>query len=128
MEMQGEQMTAGSAGSLLLGEEGEDEGERTSEKLKAQLYLSLQSKGILSQLKSQLRCRLVQELRRGSGSATPPVPLALQVANGVVAEHLRGCGYQYTLSTFLPESSTHLDRVSPTIDVYLPNHPDTRGY
>ena len=51
MEMQGEQMAAGSAGSLLLGEEGEDEGERTSEKLKAQLYLSLQSKGILSQLK-----------------------------------------------------------------------------
>ena len=70
-------------------------------------------------LQSQLRCRLVQELRRsanGGGEspapgATPTFSLALQVANSIVAEHLRGCGYEYSLSTFLPESHTSLDKV-----------------
>ena len=55
----------------------------------------------------------MQELRVGSHDpAPPPVPLGLQVANSVVADHLRGCGYQYTLSTFLPESHTDLHTVS----------------
>ena len=41
------QTAAGSASSLL----GEEEGEASAEELKAQLFRSLQEKGILSQLK-----------------------------------------------------------------------------
>ena len=39
------------------------------------------------------------------------IPLGLQVANSIIAEHLRVCGYEYSLSTFLPESHTNLDNV-----------------
>ena len=119
-------------------EEAEVQETKSAAELKAQLFRSLEARGVLSQLKvsprhhasldlqtslfqSQLRCRLVQELkgsRVGGASATSPLPLGLQVANGVVAEHLRVCGYQYTLSTFLPESHTDLDRVSLSLSLH----------
>ena len=67
---------------------------------------------------SHLRNRLATELQKslGSGSSAPPTPvtssMTLQVANNIVAEHLKKAGYEYSLSVFLPEAGVDSGRVS----------------
>jgi oral-facial-digital syndrome 1 protein len=39
------------------------------------------------------------------------IPLLQRAANSIVAEYLKRCNFEYTLSTFLPESGTTLEKV-----------------
>lgn len=39
-------------------------------------------------------------------------PTMVSVCNSIAAEHLRVCGYEYTLSVFYPESGQCKDKVS----------------
>jgi oral-facial-digital syndrome 1 protein len=39
------------------------------------------------------------------------IPLFQRAANSIVAEYLKRCNFEYTLSTFLPESGTILEKV-----------------
>ena len=45
--------------------------------------------------------------------------LLLQAANSIVANHMRDYGYEYTLSTFMPEAGINLDKVCMYVCVYL---------
>ena len=47
-----------------------------------------------------------QRRRRGEGATVP-----LQVANSLVARHLKEAGYEYTLSVFLPETGLSMEQV-----------------
>lgn len=111
----------------------------SSEDFRAQLYHSLQGRGILDSLKvqnvtihfiktcyysvccvqSQLRNRLVTELKKsmdGSGisstsSETVRKSLHVQITDSIVAEYLKCAGYEYSLSIFLPEAGASMDNV-----------------
>ena len=37
--------------------------------------------------------------------------ISVQVANSIVAEHMKKCGYEYSLSVFLPEGGVTLEKV-----------------
>lgn len=71
-------------------------------------------------IKSQLRNKLVTELQQTTkGNLTERTPreaeegsLLHRASNSLVADHLRHCKYDYSLSVFLPESSTQRDKVS----------------
>ncbi|KAK2188106.1 hypothetical protein NP493_141g01025 [Ridgeia piscesae] len=97
----------------------------TSAELKARLYHSLKEKGLVDQLKSQLRNRLVGEIRRiGATKVFDVEPvyakegsLLHKAANSLVADHLKRCSYDYSLSVFLPESATAIDKVFTTRDL-----------
>ncbi len=58
---------------------------------------------------------MVQQLQLPHSSSTTGSNdnggLPLQVANSIVASHLRCHGYEYTLSTFSPEAGVNLERV-----------------
>lgn len=43
--------------------------------------------------------------------------LLLQAANSIVANHMRDCGYEYTLSTFMPEAGINLDKLLSPADI-----------
>lgn len=70
--------------------------------------------------KSQLRNRLITELQETAGQAglaqydQPPVTqnLCELVANSLVADHLKRCKYEYSLSVFLPESGVQENKVN----------------
>ena len=71
---------------------------------------------------SQLRNRLATELHKtlsGSGSVgsssptnSPHKSMKTQVADSIVADYLKATGYEYSLSIFLPEASTSMDKVT----------------
>ena len=71
-------------------------------------------------LQSQLRNRLATELQKSLGpsssASSTPTPvmgsMALQVANSIVAEHLRKARHEYSLSVFLPEAGVDSGKVS----------------
>ncbi|XP_056009983.1 centriole and centriolar satellite protein OFD1-like isoform X3 [Ostrea edulis] len=97
----------------------------SAEELRNRLYHNLRDRGLFDSIKSQLRNKLVTELRQttkghlteretedvGEGS------LLHRASNSLVADHLRHCKYDYSLSIFLPESSTGRDKIFTTHDM-----------
>ena len=101
------------------------------DELRAKLYSSLQRKGLLDSLKvrpnpvnhfyffssqSQLRNSLITELQptRSSDSTQKlkvTSSLHHQIASYLIINYLQSHGYQYTLSTFLPEAGLRMEKV-----------------
>lgn len=79
----------------------------------------------------QLRKRLVAELQHSAMKQgfTPrreeeqvdarKTSLTLRAVNSLVADHLKRCNYEYTLSIFLPESDTAREKVRNFVDQIL---------
>ncbi|XP_034549252.1 oral-facial-digital syndrome 1 protein homolog [Notolabrus celidotus] len=95
----------------------------TPDELRKRLYQTFKSKGVLDTLKTQLRNQLIQELKHPPVTGGEPVPrpasvtsepLLVSTCNTIVADHLRTCGHEYTLSVFYPESGLCKDKVSST--------------
>ena len=78
------------------------------------------------QSQSQLRTKLAAELQNSFGAVSPRsvvgkgsdskpkaegCAISVQVANSVVAEHLKRAGLEYSLSVFLPEVGMNIDKV-----------------
>ncbi|PIK47628.1 putative oral-facial-digital syndrome 1 protein-like [Apostichopus japonicus] len=91
--------------------------------LKSKLYQTFKQKGWEDALKVQLRKRLVAELQHSAMKQgfTPrreeeqvdarKTSLTLRAVNSLVADHLKRCNYEYTLSIFLPESDTAREKM-----------------
>ena len=75
---------------------------------------------------SQLRNRLATELQSSFGAVSPQratdkgspktagkvqCAMSVQVANNVIAEHMKRAGFEYSLSVFLPEAGLSMDKV-----------------
>ncbi|XP_006815325.1 centriole and centriolar satellite protein OFD1-like [Saccoglossus kowalevskii] len=98
--------------------------ELSAEELKSKLFHSFREKGVLDSLKSQLRNRLITELSHGGITGKIPrhvsvkdESLMLRASNSILADHLRRCHYDYTLSVFLPESGTGQDKLFTVRDL-----------
>ncbi|NWT97604.1 OFD1 protein, partial [Urocynchramus pylzowi] len=110
----------------------------SQEELRKRLYQTFKSRGVLDTLKTQLRNQLIHELMHPilSGELQPQrVPsedssLLITASNSLVADHLKRCGYEYSLSVFFPESGLEkkklwtmqdllqLMRISPESSLY----------
>ncbi|XP_077984273.1 centriole and centriolar satellite protein OFD1-like [Glandiceps talaboti] len=100
--------------------------EVNSDDLKKRLFHSFREQGHLDSLKSQLRKRLVTELSHTRLIEKFPGPvsklsdkesLTLRACNSLVADHLRTCCYDYSLSVFLPESGIAEDKLFTVRDI-----------
>lgn len=80
---------------------------------------------------SQLRTKLAMELQNSFGAVSPKraaadsgaelkpnattgkthCVMSVQVANSIVAEHMKRAGFEYSLSVFLPEAGLNMDKV-----------------
>lgn len=97
----------------------------SAEELRNRLYHNLRDRGLFDSIKSQLRNKLVTELQQTTkGNLTERTPreaeegsLLHRASNSLVADHLRHCKYDYSLSVFLPESSTQRDKIFTTHDL-----------
>ncbi|XP_053772987.1 centriole and centriolar satellite protein OFD1 isoform X2 [Desmodus rotundus] len=91
----------------------------TQDELRKRLYQMFKDRGILDTLKMQLRKQLIQELMHPvlSGETEPRSisvegsALLIGASNSLVADHLRRCGYEYSLSVFFPESGLAEEQV-----------------
>ncbi|XP_036902215.1 oral-facial-digital syndrome 1 protein isoform X2 [Sturnira hondurensis] len=91
----------------------------TQDELRKRLYQMFKDRGILDALKMQLRKQLIQELMHPvlSGEMEPRSisvegsALLIGASNSLVADHLRRCGYEYSLSVFFPESGLAEEQV-----------------
>ncbi|XP_045711979.1 oral-facial-digital syndrome 1 protein isoform X2 [Phyllostomus hastatus] len=91
----------------------------TQDELRKRLYQMFKDRGILDTLKMQLRKQLIQELMQPvlSGEMEPRSisvegsALLIGASNSLVADHLRRCGYEYSLSVFFPESGLAEEQV-----------------
>uniref|UniRef100_A0A6I8NEU9 Uncharacterized protein n=1 Tax=Ornithorhynchus anatinus TaxID=9258 RepID=A0A6I8NEU9_ORNAN len=89
------------------------------DELRKRLYRTFKDRGILDTLKTQLRNQLIHELMHPvlNGELQPksiPVEgssLLIGASNSLVADHLRRCGYEYSLSVFFPESGLEKEKV-----------------
>ncbi|XP_034291088.1 centriole and centriolar satellite protein OFD1 isoform X3 [Pantherophis guttatus] len=106
--------------------------------LRKQLYQTFKNRGVLDTLKMQLRKQLIHELMNPvlcreilpKATSSECSSLIIVACNSLVADHLRRCGYEYSLSVFYPESGLEKDkelsiqdllqliRISPTSDLY----------
>ncbi|XP_075050926.1 centriole and centriolar satellite protein OFD1 isoform X2 [Mixophyes fleayi] len=82
----------------------------SQEELRKRLYQTFKNKGVLDSLKTQLRNQLIQDLRHralsGEQLQSTDVSgdsLLHRACNSLVADHMRSCGYEYSLSVFYPE-------------------------
>ncbi|KAM4700959.1 centriole and centriolar satellite protein OFD1 isoform 2-T3 [Discoglossus pictus] len=81
----------------------------SQEEMRKRLYQTFKNKGVLDSLKTQLRNQLICELKQSSFSGEPAQlsedadSLLHKASNSLVADHLRRCGYEYSLSVFYPE-------------------------
>ncbi|XP_078600947.1 centriole and centriolar satellite protein OFD1-like [Branchiostoma floridae x Branchiostoma japonicum] len=108
----------------------------SAEDLRQQLYHTFKERGLLDSLKSQLRNKLITELRSSGRSERVPRPVDIpeggsllhRAANSLVADHLQKCSYDYTLSVFLPESGISRDQLLTTSDFLqlLRVHPQSK--
>ncbi|KAM5179408.1 centriole and centriolar satellite protein OFD1 [Mantella aurantiaca] len=80
------------------------------EEVRRRLYQTFKNKGVLDSLKTQLRNQLIQDLNPRAHNKEPLQPsdvpsdsLLHQACNSLVADHMRRCGYEYSLSVFYPE-------------------------
>lgn len=81
---------------------------------------SLESSGIVDSLKSQLRNRLINDLRSGNfhdSKAEKPKDLIKRVADTLVADYLKVSAYDYTRSVFLPESMNSTQTLLSAADI-----------
>ncbi|XP_072470438.1 centriole and centriolar satellite protein OFD1 isoform X3 [Notamacropus eugenii] len=91
----------------------------SQDELRKRLYQTFKNRGILDTLKTQLRNQLIHELMHPvlSGEVQPQViavegsSLLVGASNSLVADHLRRCGYEYSLSVFFPESGLEKEKV-----------------
>uniref|UniRef100_A0A8C3SDJ0 OFD1 centriole and centriolar satellite protein n=1 Tax=Chelydra serpentina TaxID=8475 RepID=A0A8C3SDJ0_CHESE len=91
----------------------------SQDELRKRLYQTFKNRGVLDTLKTQLRNQLIHELMHPilSGELQPqPVSsegssLLIGASNSLVADHLRSCGYEYSLSVFYPESGLDKEKV-----------------
>ncbi|XP_040192464.1 oral-facial-digital syndrome 1 protein isoform X2 [Rana temporaria] len=97
---------------------GKNKSLTTQEDVRRRLYQTFKSKGVLDSLKTQLRNQLIQDLNPPSyskeplhSSDTPSNSLVHQVCNSLVADHMRRCGYEYSLSVFYPECGLEKEKV-----------------
>ncbi|MBN3284094.1 OFD1 protein, partial [Polyodon spathula] len=95
------------------------------DELRKRLYQTFKNRGVLDALKTQLRNQLIHQLKHPvlSGEVPPqPVPVEadsvlVQASNSLVVDHLRRCGYEYSLSVFYPECGLETDKVFSTRDL-----------
>nr|XP_028583510.1 oral-facial-digital syndrome 1 protein isoform X6 [Podarcis muralis] len=110
----------------------------SQDELRRRLYQTFKSRGVLDSLKTQLRNQLIHDLMNPilSGKIQPQAvssecsSLLIGASNSLVADHLRRCGYEYSLSVFYPESGLEKDkaltmqdllqliRINPKTDLY----------
>jgi len=122
---------------------GGDAAGLSSALLRTRLSATLRNNGTVDALKSQLRAKVLSELR-GSGPAAAggsrqPRPVVEQAANLLIMDYLQGAGYLYTASVFAPESGVpvassaalpdaeFLQETKRVLDL-LHIHPDSRLY
>ncbi|CAF0920344.1 unnamed protein product [Didymodactylos carnosus] len=79
----------------------------SGKELRIKLFDLMKTKGILDDVKSNLRKNLIDELRgvnqfRPTDVSNPS--LLVRVVNTLIVEHLKICDYDYTLSVFIPEA------------------------
>ncbi|XP_063161174.1 centriole and centriolar satellite protein OFD1 isoform X2 [Candoia aspera] len=110
----------------------------SQDELRKRLYQTFKNRGVLDTLKTQLRKQLIHELMNPvlcreilpKAISSECSSLIIVACNSLVANHLRRCGYEYSLSVFYPESGLEKDkelsiqdllrliRISPTSDLY----------
>jgi len=109
--------------------------------LRTRLSAALLTNGTVDSLKSQLRAKVLSELRAGSGGGgvKQPRPVVEQAANHLIMDYLQSSGYLYTASVFAPESGVpvaspgtlseagFLHETQRLLDL-LHIHPDSRLY
>ncbi|XP_039349744.1 oral-facial-digital syndrome 1 protein isoform X5 [Mauremys reevesii] len=91
----------------------------SQDELRKRLYQTFKNRGVLDTLKTQLRNQLIHELMHPilSGELQPQAvssegsSLLIGASNSLVADHLRSCGYEYSLSVFYPESGLEKEKV-----------------
>ncbi|GAB5584424.1 oral-facial-digital syndrome 1 protein isoform X4 [Prionailurus iriomotensis] len=84
----------------------------SQDELRKKLYQTFKDRGVLDTLKTQLRKQLIHELMHPvlNGELQPqsvPVEgsaLLTGVSNALVADHMKSCGYEYSLSVFFLET------------------------
>ncbi|KAF7254530.1 Oral-facial-digital syndrome 1 protein, partial [Varanus komodoensis] len=84
----------------------------SQDELRKRLYQTFKNRGVLDALKTQLRNQLIHDLVKPVLSVeTQPQAISSEcssliigASNSLVADHLRRCGYEYSLSIFYPES------------------------
>lgn len=97
----------------------------SQDELRKRLYQTFKNRGVLDGLKTQLRNQLIHELMNPGliGKIQPKAisskcsSLLIDASNSLVADHLRRCGYEYSLSVFYPESGLEKDKVITTHDL-----------
>ncbi|XP_070145653.1 centriole and centriolar satellite protein OFD1 isoform X5 [Ovis canadensis] len=110
----------------------------SQDELRKKLYQTFTDRGVLDTLKTQVRNQLTHELMHPvlNGKVQSPSTsveescLFIEASNFLVAGHLQRCGYEYSLSVFLPESGLakekvftmqnllHLFKISPESSLY----------
>ncbi|XP_060264653.1 centriole and centriolar satellite protein OFD1-like isoform X1 [Ovis aries] len=110
----------------------------SQDELRKKLYQTFTDRGVLDTLKTQVRNQLTHELMHPvlNGKVQSPSTsveescLFIEASNFLVASHLQRCGYEYSLSVFLPESGLakekvftmqnllHLFKISPESSLY----------
>ncbi|XP_063809591.1 centriole and centriolar satellite protein OFD1 isoform X2 [Pseudophryne corroboree] len=96
----------------------------SQEELRKRLYQTFKNKGVLDSLKTQLRNQLIQDLKHrtlsGDQLQTADVSgdsLLHRACNSLVADHMRRCGYEYSLSVFFPECGLEKEKVFTVNDL-----------
>ncbi|CAH3114657.1 unnamed protein product [Pocillopora meandrina] len=102
--------------------------ELSPEEFKKSLFTTFRSRGVLEALKSQLRNRLIKELQETAGKddlaelhgqAENTETVCKLAANSLVADHLKRCNYEYSLSVFMPESGLQEHKLLTMRDILL---------
>lgn len=124
---------------------GADDPGLSSALLRTRLSATLRNNGTVDALKTQLRAKVLSELRScgsaaaGGGASKHPRPVVEQAANLLIMDYLQGAGYLYTASVFAPESGVpvassaslpdaeFLQETKRVLDL-LHIHPDSRLY
>uniref|UniRef100_A0A8C9M6S4 Oral-facial-digital syndrome 1 protein n=1 Tax=Panthera tigris altaica TaxID=74533 RepID=A0A8C9M6S4_PANTA len=91
----------------------------SQDELRKKLYQTFKDRGILDTLKTQLRKQLIHELMHpvvNEEVQPQSVPvegsaLLIGTSNSLVADHLKRCGYEYSLSVFFPETGVAKEKV-----------------
>ncbi|XP_018420694.1 PREDICTED: oral-facial-digital syndrome 1 protein [Nanorana parkeri] len=109
---------------------------KSQEELRNRLYQTFKNKGVLDSLKTQLRNQLFQDLKHHAynkeqlHSDLPSDSLVHRACNSLVADHMRRCGYEYSLSVFFPESGLEKEKALNMHDLMqlMKINPNSRLY